>query len=292
MSNPRLYLLTALLVLTNNGESVAQSSLPESLQAHWNDTTGCWLRPALAGPDAHISFNTEAKQLTVAWGFDIPGSEAQYPVGFVSSDTRTDSHALGYHPTAICRRSGVGSTFYVAGWIDRLSTAIVERWEVNNMAVGTTAKPDGTLTASLTLSYDKEIVFTSDSTGPIRCIAFHTTSDRVWALGNDSPNTLYSIDPTSGSATVQTDAAAHPELASMRSALCKYIDPAAPDGGGFFVLLRQESAWEFIDEPDLQSQVFFTRDSNFDGIVDVQDVRTLASAKADINSAFYKSDYQ
>lgn len=286
-------ILCAVILLTSPQGAHAQGGLPASLSANWYDTVGCWLDLGADQPRAAIIFDTDEKLLSVDWEFEIPGSEAQFPVGFTSTERRNDSIALSYQPTAVCQESGTGPTFYVAGWIDRLSMAIVERWTVVDAVVASTIKPDGTIAATLNLSYRKEVVLASTTTGPIRCIAYHFTSGQIWALEELAPHKLLAIDPTSSGVTVVTDGSHYPELANMRSAQVTYINPAAPDGGGFFVHLRPEPDWAFIDseEQDPQSHVFFTRDVDFDGNVDVMDVRTLESARSAMDSAFYNANF-
>ncbi|MFT7463624.1 MAG: hypothetical protein ACI9EF_001969 [Pseudohongiellaceae bacterium] len=295
-ATPKWFVLTTLFALgVFCGEAATQTPLPTSMKAEyfWNDTVAFWLRPSAPGPKASVVFDTAGKTVTLDWDFSIPGSEGQHPVGFVSSGSRSDEVSVSYEPTAVCRQAGVGSIFYVAGWVKRLSMSVIERWEVKDMAFLTTTNPNGTLTSALTLTYEKSTVLATTTMGPIRCMDYHFTADRLWVLEDDAPNNLVSIDPNTGAASPIADTTTVPELASMHSTRAIFIDPAAPSGGGFYLLLRPEADWDLVqsDQQDPQSKIFFTRDSNFDGVIDEQVVKTLNDTEAAIDSAFYTSQY-
>ncbi len=283
-----------LVLLVSSGVS-AQSTLPSTLESRfrWNDTVSFWLRPGATGPSASVSFDTAEKELHLEWSYDIPGTLGQYPVGFVSSGTREDELSLSYHPLAACREAGVSPVFYIAGWADRLQMLVVERIEVQGITIGTTMTPTGTVVGTLSLSYEKSIVFASDELGPVRCMEYHHTSDRLWLLEDAAPNRVLEVDPVAGDFAVLTNAAAFPALAGMRSMRSIYVDPAAPDGGGFFLLCLPEPEWELVQEDlqDPQSPVFFTRDTDFDGVPDEVVVTTLADAEDDIDYDHYVSKY-
>jgi len=277
--------ILALVVLGTPTQS--QTALPDEMKSAFeaHGTVATVLRPdpgSVEDPRARVRFRTQERKVLLEWTFGIPGTATG--LGMLDNGWRFDELSVGYEPTALCAAAGSATSFFVAGWVERLGAILIEQFDVSNMAVGTTYSPGGEPISTLSLIYERSVVLARTGIGPVRALAFHKSRNELWLLEDSPQHRLMALDVANGSTTEVANATALPELAQMHSALQFVVPPSAPHPG-FFVILRPQFDWELVDVEvvDPQSTVCLFRDENLDGNLDVSASMTWADAMGQVD---------
>lgn len=214
---------------------------------------------------ARVWFDTSNKLIEASWF--ASASEDAYP--YVEDEV----YPVSYQPTAICRKAGRSPTIYVSGYIQRTGHVIVEEWTAESLIVGV-AQPQGSEQEKTTLSkiIRKEVVFLSNEIGPIRSMVYNKHEERLWLLEENVPHTVWRVNLSSGVAQPYFDDQTLPALALAESSQTMLVEPSAPDGGGFLILLYPwrcwKPAWLKTPPPADSIQMYMLRDVNLDGVPD------------------------
>lgn len=243
--------------------SLAQSSLPDDVIAgFWkgHDYSGTMYLPAGA-PDAQIEakfsfFNDgENPHVRIDWLFWESGADPGLDV------TKYDTP---YLPTAMCKRTGLGTVMYVAGWSEHARSVIIEKWDFESYALAAAAaQGGGGFPSTLTVPPPrKTVIFTSgrDEMQPLHGIACNPFSNTLLLLERSVPRDILMLDIDSGQVDVLATEAEFPELGGHRR-----LDFGMHPSGGLLVISQARTKWDsgkWIQPPVM---VIAYQDSDLDG---------------------------
>lgn len=265
-----LLLIAFLLLPATAGGQSTPDPLPHDLEVDFTSATYAEiLHPSADLADvqrlwATVRFGTVAQELRFQWLARADGAEPQVV---------DEVYAVSYQPTAVCARAGRGPDLFIAGYVDRTGDVIVEKWTVDDIALGS-AIPQGSGSAVSTLAKTmrRSVVTITDEIGPLRTIAFHAPLGCLFALEAGSPYRLWKIRPDTGAAVVAFDHDSMPKLALTKEIVSMMVDDTAPDSGGFLFLFNPWASWDVsalhlggIEDDEL---IHMWRDSNLDGLTD------------------------
>lgn len=219
-------------------------------------TTDVTKFPALM---AWVRFDTKARSLVIDWMWTAEGAETYREI---------EEFALGYEPTAVCVQGSAGPILYVAGYVQRTGHVVLEKWTIENMALGSATQ--GTVFKStMTKTVRREVIALWTDVGPLRGIAYHVTQDRLWLVEEEFPHRVWGLDPETDVRSLLFDASTHPELADYPSVWRMMVGTDAPDGGGFLILFKPYRAWARHPSKEQPSDLLFImRDADLDGTTD------------------------
>ena len=259
--------------LSLTATAAAQSTpdpLPDDLKANFTPATyAAIIHPStnLADIDrlwATVRFQTVAQELRFQWLARADGAKPKVV---------DEVYSVSYQPTDVCVRAGRGPDLFVAGYVERTGDVIIERWTVDDIALGSAIpQGGGAAVSTLAKTIRRSVVTITDEIGPIRTIAFHAPLGCLFALEAGSPYRLWKILPDTGAAVFAFDYNYMPQLALTKEITSMMVDDTAPDGGGFLFLFDPWTPWDMvawhyhgIEDDDL---VHMWRDSNLDGVTD------------------------
>lgn len=245
-------------------DDAMRSSFPKNLKA-------ATLRPS-PDPDlassvwARVSFHTSSKEVTLDWHAKALDAE---PL------RQLETHPVAFEPTAVCVTSGPGADLYVAGYVARTGHVTVERWQVRDLVLGSALPQGGSGPAKSILGKEirKDVVLLSDDIGPLHSIVHHGPQGMLWLFEDGPPQEVWQLDPEAGGPVPFGSASIIPELAAAKHAAGFTIAPAAPDGGGFVVILYPWRAWRpaWVHEASFQpyaTWLYLFRDQDLNGSID------------------------
>ncbi len=263
------FLLGPLLLVPMN--IAAQTPLPEAMQAKF--VPGKLMGDFFYVPTgsqaklrASLYFeNVEAKVVYISYLFQAPNA---------LPGEETKEYATSFRPTAVCKRAGLDSVFFVAGWSDRLSQTIVEKWTLSGGAVGSaTPTTGGPAYSILTVPMvERELLLTSTTIGPIAAIGFNVYGGDLWLMEDEQPKETWklhvdSTDPPQLDFSVGTTGYAF--LAN-----CNSISVAAHPNAGLVMYFEKKRKWVsgvLYHEP---YDLVVKRDADRDGIFELLESMT------------------
>lgn len=196
--------------------------------------------------------------------------------------------AVSFWPVALCRRAGSTNQFFVAGWTERGSTLIIERWELSvPELIGVTIHP--VTGEELTLPYQPEITRSIVAVLPgmpplagMACHPFAGQDGQLLLMEHGEEYAVWALDLASG-ALVDGDGDGSPDplwtttsqplLIGKHSLRARFVT-----GGGFFLLFDVPYRWG----DGRASHPLVLQDIDLDGLVDA----TLPMTNAEFMQAW------
>lgn len=127
-------IIAALLLFGLVVPTAAQTELPEHLESdfkggyYWDTTLTVSEDPLVW---AKVSQDTAGRAVRLEWFFQAANAKSGYQAQVLTT---------GYEPVAVAKRAGLGSTFYIVGYNERLGHTLVEQVDVAT-TLGATAHP-------------------------------------------------------------------------------------------------------------------------------------------------------
>ena len=273
-------LATALAVTAIAADAKSQASpLPDGMKAKYlvgrSFADRFWLP---TGPGDVIQGTvhydaTAGNDLVVQWLFKSDGA---------AMGVATETHALSFVPTAVCKRAGTTSTLYVVGWSPRTSQVVVEEWVFHNYSLGV-ASPIGTGGVHRSLlsappSLARSVVFVSERAAltPVWDAVCYLPGNALWLLDSGpseagaATRSIWGIDLQLGHLSLICDSETYPQLSDHRS-----MTAVADSTGGFVIHTEKrrsvEQVGSYLSASDPYLIVLF-QDANGDGIIDTTSV--------------------
>lgn len=209
---------------------------------------------------ARLSFRNDSpssKCIDISWFFQAPGALPR------SSDETVD---VSFKPTAVARRAGTTSTFYVIGWAERTGQVIVESWTVpSTYLLGAYTSPGGgpVLSTFTHPAFLREVEWTSasESMEPIWDAACQPYSNQLLLLPGGSPSKILSLDLDSRAVAELYSATTYAELAGDRNIVIGRNLLA-----GTIAMTSRRRQWEHGSKVAATDRYFILHDSDSDGV--------------------------
>ncbi len=205
-----------------------------------------------------------------------------YKTQNTSGRTEKEVHTTAYLPTAVTQFSGTSDKFYVAGWYDRSRVAVIEEWQITNVAVGENIPEGGgspvpTLT---TPTIVRRLLLSTfgEQARPIECIAVDPFEQYLYALEYGPEARLsrlsltatsdpHQLDPFATASAIGVTTEIVPDLAKTRSMKVGYHDQK-----GLVIVLRRHAPWSGQFGQD-RAVIY---DADGDGVINHTSIPTMS----------------
>ncbi|HEX5009964.1 MAG TPA: hypothetical protein VFY71_06145 [Planctomycetota bacterium] len=220
---------------------------------------------------ARLTFENSSstvKRVEIDWWFQAAGALPR---------SSHESFDVSYKPTAIARRAGTSSTFYVVGWAERTGQVIVESWTMPAAYLLGSATPQGGLQALSTFSHSpfiREVEWTSPSgtMEPVWDAACQPFSNELLLLPRGTPTRIVALNLSTRTLTELYNSTNLPVLAGHRTlAIGRNVL------AGMVAISSRRKQWEHgmkLGPTDIE---FLMYDSNSDGVFESTGVAQVDS---------------
>lgn len=266
------------LAVVSLGAAAQTTELPDQLRSHFGSSGDRAMSLTLPIPNpTHeatglVTFhNSDAgdRGVGVEWLLRVDGELL---------DDQVDFFSTSYKPTAVCGQAGKSNTLFVAGWIERSSTVVIEKWTFEDYAFAVAISPTGGVPIpSLTdMEVERRVVWECVEQQPLSSIACSPYSNQLWLLDEPVHATrsvrILPMGPaTECSSAVPAvvtgtpiDVSAYPQLAGFNS-LRAQKHPAI----GFVILAEARRPWESGFDYQEPYQMLQLVDQDLDGVFDI-----------------------
>ena len=213
--------------------------------------TGDW---AVCG----IAYETLGQEVILGWHLSID----QVP------GVKIDRVSVSFQPTAVAKRAGTTHEFFVAGYVPRTDTTLVERWEFDDVLTAVYASVGGA-GARATLSYTirKEVLVSSPAAQwHVKAMAYNRYGEELLLALYSPFSILMRLDHDTGILDAMATDAIYPQLPKLYSMVTVHTNHE------FMIRLGPWPQW-LVTNKGLQYQqgsgdypYLLLRDADFDGI--------------------------
>lgn len=218
---------------------------------------------------ADISFsNDEKHSVWIRWAAQVQGA---YP------DHEATEYEVSFQPTAVARRAGHSSTFYVVGWSARLARVVVEEWDVGTFALAQVPSPSGAAPKTeLTLPpVTRSLLWVSNpgQLAPIWDAACDPYAGALWMLESGAVTRIHSLNLASLMlfTSFASDATGMSGLSGHRS-----FGVGLHPTEGFVIMSQAKMPWRSLRYESPSAVVFVANDADMDGVLDTTAFITLS----------------
>ena len=216
-------------------------------------TPGAFIRAQLSFENSSAS----EKRVLIDWWFQAPGALPR---------SLHESFDVSFKPTAVARRAGSSSTFYVVGWTERTGQVIVESWTMPANYLLGSAMSQGGGNATSTFShpmFTREVEWTSASGAmePIWDAACQPFANQLMLLPRGTPTRIVALDLGTRVLTELFSAASQPALAGHRT-----LSIGRNLSAGMVALTHRRKQWEHGIKATPTDVEFIMYDANYDGV--------------------------
>jgi hypothetical protein len=258
-------LVVSMLVVMPGRLIGQQSPLPQNMLATFSGSWAedLWLPTPLPTDivNAQIKYENSdtTKRVTIDWFYEATGAKP---------GVSTQSFDIAFRPTAIARRAGKTTRFYLVGWSDRTGNVIVESWTFGQFLLGS-GMPQGGGTAYSTFSPPPitrvvEWISERNTLPPIWDAACQTYGNTLLLLANSTPTVIWSLDLATLSVSELFSASTTPGLAGHRMLVI-----AKHGADGLVAVSEPRRVWDSPTFPPGNELYVVMKDVNLDGTFDV-----------------------
>lgn len=200
---------------------------------------------------------TSESRVAIDWHFKAPGALPR---------STHESIPVFFKPTAVARRAGTTSTFYVVGWDERTGRVSIESWTLpDTYRLGSHPAEDGGAAVSNFEhpEFVREAVWTSniDSMQPVWDAACQPVANPLLLLPRGSPTRILALDLTSKRVSEMYSATAGTPLEGDRNVVI-----GKNELSGFIAMTSGRRQWEHGRKVPPTEQYFVMYDSDSDGV--------------------------
>jgi hypothetical protein len=267
--------LIVALALIGCSSPHARSDLPKDMAARFSPSSNYAERIHVTAPGAadtlraDISFSNDGtNEVSLRWTVQATGAY-ETVVG--------SEHPVSFQPTAVARRAGTSSIFYVVGWSSETARVIVERWTLGAFDIAPAASPSGEPgPTTLTLPpVTRTELWVSDhgKLQPIWDAVCSPYAGELWLLESGPVTRIHALDL--GGHTLEpryaSDDAGMADLAGHRS-----FGAGQHTAHGFVILSQPKRPWDSLRHQSRSAMVFVVTDTDSDGSTDAEEFLTFS----------------